>query len=59
MFMTTNKTFEAGKPEVQQPYQSHDLMIRPADKTFIKDVLMIEWPEAEFIRTNNQRRINE
>jgi hypothetical protein len=56
MFITKNKTFEEAKLAAEQLYHPHDYVIREASKTFITEVLFIDWLETQFIPRNENLR---
>jgi hypothetical protein len=57
MFITNNKTFDEKALADQQRYHGHDYMMRTADKTFITEVLFIDWLQTQFIaKTTNFAR---
>jgi hypothetical protein len=56
VFITNNKTFDETALADQQLYHEHNYVMRTADKTFITEVLFIDWLETQFIPKNYQLR---
>jgi hypothetical protein len=56
LFITKNKTFEKNLLAQQQLFEGHDYTIRTAPKTFMTEVLFIDWVQTVFIPWNENLR---
>jgi hypothetical protein len=46
LFITKNKTFQKETLEAQQLYHGHDYVVRNSAKTFITEILFLDWLET-------------
>jgi hypothetical protein len=49
LFISKNKTFEAERLTEQELFHDHDYLMRSAEKTFITEVLLIDWLRTQLI----------
>jgi hypothetical protein len=56
MFITKNKTFDETSLATQKLFEEHDYTVRTAHKTFITEVLFIDWLQNVFIPKVNHLR---
>jgi hypothetical protein len=56
LVITRNKIFEPGRLEREQLYHGHDYFIRNTQKTFITEVLFLDWLQTQFIPKNEELR---
>jgi hypothetical protein len=49
LFISKNTIFEAERLAEQQLFHGHDYVMRNAEKTFITEVLFIDWLQTQFI----------
>jgi hypothetical protein len=56
MFISKNKTFRSEALAEQQLYHDYDYIIRNSAKTFMTEVLVVDWLQTQFIPKNDELR---